>query len=89
MSISVPDTWPQTRMPNMAAKPNAKLTVRNMPWVPSLKTSWATAPQPNIWRERRKVYARFPIRSSVQNSFMIVSVVRTTLYSQVSCSGTL
>ncbi|TNN67013.1 hypothetical protein EYF80_022786 [Liparis tanakae] len=36
----------------MAAKPKAKLTVRNMPWEPLLNTCWATAPQPNICRER-------------------------------------
>ncbi|KRX51637.1 hypothetical protein T06_10372 [Trichinella sp. T6] len=39
-------------MPNVAAKPKAKLTVRNMPWEPPLNTSWATAPQPNITRMR-------------------------------------
>lgn len=41
-------------MPKVAAKPKAKLTVRNMPWEPPLKTSWATAPQPNIWKESQK-----------------------------------
>lgn len=50
----LPDTWPQTRMPRVAAKPKAKLTVRNMPWEPPLNTSCATAPQPNIWRQSRK-----------------------------------
>lgn len=50
--MCVPDTWPQTRMPNVAPKPKAKLTVMNMPWEPPLNTSWATEPQPNIWRER-------------------------------------
>lgn len=39
-------------MPKVAAKPKAKLTVRNMPCVPLLNTSWATAPQPNIWRQK-------------------------------------
>ena len=52
--LCIPDTWPQTRMPKVAAKPKAKLTVRNMPWEPPLKTSWATAPQPNIWRQKNE-----------------------------------
>lgn len=53
ISFCLPDTWPHTRIPKVAAKPKAKLTVRNIPWVPPLNTSWATAPQPNIWRERQ------------------------------------
>lgn len=40
-------------MPKVAAKPKAKLTVRNIPCVPLLNTSWATAPQPNIWRQNK------------------------------------
>lgn len=38
-------------MPKVAAKPKAKLTVRNVAWEPPLSTNCATAPQPNIWVE--------------------------------------
>lgn len=54
-SVCLPDIWPQTKMPNVAAKPKAKLTVRNIPWEPPLNTNWATEPQPNIWRESREI----------------------------------
>jgi len=50
-STSSPEICPLTRMPNVAAKPKAMLTVRKVPWEPLLSTSCATAPQPNIWRE--------------------------------------
>lgn len=47
----MPETWPLIRIPNVTAKPKAKLTVRNVPWEPPLSTNCATAPQPNIWAE--------------------------------------
>ncbi|TNN29434.1 hypothetical protein EYF80_060418 [Liparis tanakae] len=55
-------------MPNVAAKPNAMLTVRKVPWEPRLSTSCATAPQPNIWREEGATLQRNhlePLRGNV------------------------
>lgn len=51
--LSIPDTWPHTRMPKVAPKPNAKLTVMKRPWLPSLSTCCAQAPQPNIWKTKQ------------------------------------
>lgn len=39
MHNSSPETWPHTKIPSVAAKPNAKFTVRNIPCEPSLRTS--------------------------------------------------
>lgn len=46
--VCPPDTWPQTKIPRVAANPKARFTERKRPWDSPLSTIWATAPQPNI-----------------------------------------
>lgn len=76
----LPETWPQTRMPKVAAKPKAKLTVRNMPWEPPLKTSWATAPQPNIWKESQKASSHWVPSTCLDISIKFSAKVARSMY---------